>query len=286
MSKFAIIYAYYEKDEHYRKNLDYFIRFGVYPNDENFDYYFIINGETDYDFPQYSNLHVFFRENSGFDFAGYNRGIEKSLFNETDKPYEYFIFINASCRGPFLPCYCDSIKWSEPFLNLFTKDPKIEMVGVTINLLCSSFRPHIQSYFFMLKRKGLFYLKEKGLFDKSFDDMIDVIYKQEVEMSLLLLRNDMNISCIIPEFQNISYNKLLKQLNEGESHNSININNILFEKDTSSDILFPGKRCFGRDAHPYELIFIKTGNIYRKISTEEVESITNYNLQHKKLFLL
>jgi lipopolysaccharide biosynthesis protein len=274
MSKIAVVYAYYEKNEEYRKNLEFFVKKGIYANDNNIDYFIVVNGETNYSFPQYSNLKVFFRENEGFDFAGYNAGIEES--RRTGKHYDYYTFINTSCRGPFLPDYCNNMKWTEPFLRLFEKDQNIKMVGPTINMLTWSFRPHVQSYFFMLKNDALNYVKSVGLFDNKFSEMVDVINKQEVELSLLLLRRGWNISSIIPEWQNINYSQLLNQLNENGCYSSISVNNRDFHcQGRAGDILYKGKLCFGRDAHPYELIFIKT-DIGRDLSTEEVKSLTKY----------
>lgn len=274
MSKIAIVYAYYEKNEEYRKNMEYFIKMGVYANDENMDYFIVVNGETNYSFPQYSNLKVFFRQNEGFDFAGYNRGIEESI--KTGKCYDYYTFINTSCRGPFLPSYCRNMKWTEPFLQLFEKDETVKMVGSTINMLTWSFRPHVQSYFVMIKSDALDYIKNTGLFNRNFTLIIDVIENQEIELSLKLLRRGWNISSIVPEWQNINYPQLLSQLNERGTYSSISTNNYEFKcQGRAGDILHKGKLCFGRDVHPYELIFIKTDSV-RELSREEVKSITNY----------
>jgi hypothetical protein len=274
MTKIAVVYAYYEKNEEYRKNMEFFVKRGVYANDENIDYFIIVNGETDYSFPQYSNLQVFFRENKGYDFAGYNRGIEEA--KATGKHYDYYAFINTSCRGPFLPVYCSHMKWTETFLNLFQKDANIKMVGVSINMLVCQFRPHVQSYFCMIENDALNYVKSTGLFDKNFSQITDVVYQQEIELSLVLLRNGWNISCMVPEFQNIYYQELLKQMTENGFYSSISINHRKYISGVTDEVILSGKRCFGRDLHPYELIFMKTDNEVRKLSIDEINSLTNY----------
>jgi hypothetical protein len=274
MSKIAVVYAYYEKNEEYRKNLEFFINRGVYANDENIDYFIIVNGESDYAFPDYSNLKVIFRENVGFDFSGYNRGIEES--RNTSKHYDYYTFINTSCRGPFLPEYCSTMKWTEPFLKLFQKDATIKMVGASINMWVRCFKPHVQTYFFMIENGALNYVKDSGLFDKNFTIMQNVVEQQEIELSLLLLRNNWNISCLIPEFQNIYYQQLIKQFDEGKCYPSILANNREYISGKTDEIIYSGKRCFGRDLHPYELIFIKTDSVFRKLSIDEINSLTDY----------
>jgi hypothetical protein len=274
MTKIVVVYAYYEKNEEYRKNMEFFIKKGVYADDENIDYFIIVNGKTDYPFPQYSNLKVFFRENIGFDFAGYNRGIEES--KKTGKYYDYYTFMNTSCRGPFLPDYCSTIKWTEPFLKLFQKDSTIKMVGPTINMYVRSFRPHVQSYFFMIENEALNYVKGVGLFDNSLIVMQNVVEQQEIELSLILLKNNWNISCLIPEFQNIYYQQLIKQFDQGGSYSSILVNNREYISGVTDEIIYSGKRCFGRDLHPYEVIFMKTDNQVRNLSIDEINSLTNY----------
>jgi hypothetical protein len=128
----------------------------------------------------------------------------------------------------------------------------------------------------MIKNDALNYVKSTGLFDKKFTEICHVIDNQEIEFSLLLLRKGWNISSIIPEWQNIDYSGLLNQLNEGGSYSSISVNNRTYHcQGRAGDILYKGKLCFGRDAHPYEIIFIKTDKS-RDLSVKEVESLTNY----------
>jgi hypothetical protein len=275
MSKIAIIYAYYEKNIEYRTNLDFFLKKGVYANDEHIDYFIVVNGITTYSFPHYSNVKVCYRENTGFDFAGYNYGINES--NKTGKEYEYYIFINSTCRGPFLPEYCNHMKWTEPFIREFYKDSDVKMVGATINLLLNDFKPHVQSYFFALKVDALNYVQQNGLFERIYNKREEVIYNQEIELSLLLLRNGWNITCLVPEYQNINYAQLLYEYKEGTTHQCIIKNNLIFYTNKwYGDIVFPEKLCFGRDIHPYEVIFIKTE---RGLFVEELHSLTNYYLK-------
>jgi len=128
----------------------------------------------------------------------------------------------------------------------------------------------------MIEKDALNYVKGIGLFDKSLTVMQNVIEQQEIELSLLLLKNDWNISCMVPEFQNIYYQEILKQFNEGGCYSSISMNNREYISGVTDEIMYSGKRCFGRDLHPYEVIFMKTDNQLRKLSIDEINSLTNY----------
>jgi hypothetical protein len=52
--------------------------------------------------------------------------------------YQYFIFMDATARGPFLPIYSQQLHWSEPFLSRL--NAKVKLVGPSIS--CRSSRKH------------------------------------------------------------------------------------------------------------------------------------------------
>jgi len=249
----------------YKKNIDFFIKNGLYSTDETIDYFIVVNGESTYTFPKHENLKVFYRDNIGFDFACYNYGIQET--KKMNKKYDYYFCLNASCRGPFLPIYCKQLKWTEPFIQLFDTSTNIKLVGSTINMHFHFLRPHVQSYFFGFKHDVLDFL-ETSIFSKMYYTMCDVIDNQEIELSMVLLRNGWNISCIIPEFKHIDYVSVLRNLGENESYKNIQIYS---QKFLYGDISIPGKRCFGRDIHPYESVFIKTN---RNFLDDEINSLT------------
>lgn len=240
----VVIYAYYEKNEQYRQNLLYFLEHG-YLKDPNIDYYFIVNGKMSVVFP--TNVTVIFRENVGFDFAGWNEGI-----NRLTKVYDYYFFINTSVRGPFIN---PNVKWFEPFINLLKSSPDIKLVGSTLCPLDKGHRlnpvdkicPHIQSYTFVMDHECLTFLRANNLFSTSYSSIYDVVKYQELMMSALVIANNWNISCLVPEYQNIDYRTIPDDfkpipdcLVHGAPHH--------------------GKTCFDPNLHPYEVVFVKTSN--------------------------
>lgn len=271
-----VIYAYYEKDDTYRENLEFFIKKGIY-DDDICDYIIVVNGEIKSDLPKNvnkQNVRVLYRENKGYDYGAYDCALNSFANNELEK-YKYFIFLNTSVRGPFIPKY-NKIKWYEPFINLIKED--VKLVGTTINILNTSNsehsqifermtgfkRPHthVQSQMFAMDLECLKFLMEKGLFQSTnYNNMTEFIASKEIMMSQLVLKNNWNISCIIPEYQNINYRTLNYDINPTSHNNDPNFMN----------------GCFGRTIHPYECIFIKTN---RYISINEINSITNYEIKY------
>ena len=266
-NKIAVIYAYYEKNTDYILNLKYFLKTGIY---NECDYYFIISGECSIDFPEKDNIKVIKKENEGYDFGNFNYILFETTIMNND--YNYFIFMNSSQRGPFIPNYI-KIKWYEPFINMIKDD--VKLVGVTINIFSNymfeqgkilqektNYKlpfPHVQSYFFAMNKECLEFLIEKEIFEKKYDydNFNELIACKEILMSKIVLENNWNISCIIPGYQGLDYRKIKQDVNKTSNNN---------------DPLYK-KCCFGRTIHPYEAIFIKTN---REVSVDEINSLTKY----------
>lgn len=262
--RILVLYAYYEKDEIYKSNLLFFLKNGLC---DDCDYIFIINGQNSVDIPKQFNIKIIYRENKDYDFGAYNDGLKQTNIND----YKYFIFLNTSVRGPFIPKYV-SIKWYRPFINLLKDD--VKLVGTTINILNISSsthsqifelktgfkRPHthVQTQFFAVDKECLQFLLYKKLFEPVLhQDMTEFIALKEIMMTQLVIKHGWNISCILPEYQNIDYRQLTNDIN----HTSLN-----------GDPCFQNS-CFGRTMHPYECIFIKTN---RGTCVNEINSLSIY----------
>ena len=247
-SKICCLYAYYEKDQKYKDNLQFFLNNGLL---NEIDYYIIINGNCTVNIPDKNNIKVIKRENIGFDFGAYSCVVEKHLIKE----YDYYIFMNTSVKGPYLK---DNIKWYEPFIKLFTKD--IKLVGTSINVcplndfagnklneIYNHEAPfsHIQSMFFIIDSEYYKYLKSKNFFDEEKINKItninDIIIHYEFGLSQLALKNGWNINCILDKYKNLDYRIIKNDINptshEGDPYY---INGY-----------------FGKTIDPYDVIFFK-----------------------------
>jgi len=220
-NRYVCIYAYYEKNEEYKNNLEYFLeKGGIQPD---IDYYIVVNGKCSLDIPDLSNVRIVYRENKGFDFAGWQHIIKNYIL----RPYDYYICLNSSVRGP----YPENKPWLDQFLPLFESGKDVKMVGTSINIFDSEFwvdmksiynkdapYSHIQSMFFILNREGFDYLNETGFFDDE-DDLVEknnmnhmILYK-EVMMSQLIIKNGWNINCILPKYRDLDYREVKSNIN-------------------------------------------------------------------------
>jgi hypothetical protein len=266
MNNTLVLYCYFEKNDDYKNNLVYFLNYGL---EETNDYIFIINGDYTLKIPDKNNIKVLHRDNIGYDFSAYGDALK--LFDI--EQYKYFFFINTSVRGPFLPDYV-KMSWTVPFKNLLKDD--VKLVGTTINLsedMIFSYKDflyekqkyfiHVQSQMFATDLECLKFLILKGIFNLYTEKhFLKFILEKEVGMSYHVLKNNWNISCILPEYQNIDYRTLNVDFNPTSIKGEMNYKNAYFN----------------RTLHPYEAIFIKTN---RDLFNNQIQSISTHNLNLK-----
>lgn len=246
-NKIHVIYAYYEKDIDYQLNLLYFLTHGYLPQ---IDYTIVINGTCSVNIPQKNNMTIINRDNVGFDFQGYYAGLLSLKSRQLLQPSHYYIFINCTVRGPFLPPYVlGHIYWYTPYIDMLSDH--VKLVGSTIN---GQHAPHVQSYLFVTDGECVNFLISKNLF-KMYTTREEVIKHQEIGMSRLVISNGWNIDCLIPEYRHLDYVDSKLQV-------------------SGEDIRF-AKNILGRDICPYEAIFIKSkwGD-----PTNQIKSLTELNL--------
>lgn len=247
--KTIVIYQYFEKDNTYVENFFHFLRFGY---SELNDYLFIITGSYTIELPQYQNISYVFIENKNYDYGGYAWAIKNVVKIEQ---YDYFIFVNSSVRGPYIPSYL-SENWTECFTKLLIND--VGLSGSVINILpAKSFLTkfykdkfggsepfsHIESMVYAVSRKVMLYLINNGFYDINHELSKDeAIRDYEIRLSQLILAGGWNIKCLLPEYNLIDYRGAHNEVNP-TSKNGDPVWNFSY---------------FGRTPHPFEIIFIKS----------------------------
>lgn len=251
--KTVCMYAYYEKNDEYKKNLTHFLENAI---TDDIDYFIIINGQCTVELPTArKNITIVRRENRGFDFGAWEHCIKKVL----KRKYDYYVFLNSSVIGPI---GVGANEWLPKFLELFNDGPDIKLVGTSINVLMGlwkgyeySYPPpytHVQSMFFVLNRQGFEFLLERGFFDdeetlNKTTDMKYMVTQKEIKMSQLILKNGWNINAILSKYRGKDYREIKDNFNPS-SENPYN-----GAEDKPSQ-----KNYFGGDIKPEEVIFYKT----------------------------
>jgi hypothetical protein len=270
--KVLIAYHFYQLNETYVENFQHFLLFGY---DARYQYYVLISGECTVQLPQVENIKYIFVENKNNDYGGYCHLI-KEVIDIDD--YEYFIFINSSIRGPFLPPFIKD-SWVDLFIDKLTEG--VGLVGPTIHILSPKNEysriyqaeyggippySHVQSTAYAMNQSTLKILVNSGFYDENrVLSKTEVILKYEIQLSQLVKKNSLNINSFLPEYSEINYL---------QAHDDIN--------PTSSDGDPSMQSCyFGRTLHPYEAVFIKTNrslhpNPYLiRLAYSQLKSINN-----------
>lgn len=187
-----------DRDELSDTNLNFFVKRGIIDSDD-VHYNFIINSEEcNVSIPHADNISIIKGHNEGYDFGGYAQSLEAIDLNQFDR----FIFINDTCRGPFIPEYIpDDLTWIDMFLTRLSH--KVKLIGPTWNIKDSNFEeheewsPHIQSYCFGTDRQGIELLIERGVFDlteyKTRGCKNWLILNHEIRMSKEIIDGGYNI---------------------------------------------------------------------------------------------
>jgi SAM-dependent methyltransferase len=211
-----------------------------------------------------TNLTFHQRPNINFDF-----GCWSDLIINLDllSKYDYFIMLNCSCYGPFLPVYVKD-RWVDLFIKMITD--QIKLVGPTINWYDG--QAHVQSYLLCTDRIGLQIGLETEIFSqqKSYAVKKDVIDQCEIRYSQEILKKGYQINCLLTGYQ-----PLLNDYGRSEYPYGS------FKNPDGCDPLY-SQGYFGINPHPYEVMFFKSNrNVSPEILTKYVQF---HNYQNSDLY--
>ncbi len=222
-------------------SLTFFLKHGYYASTDT-DFYICINNPT-LDISSLikpaDNLFIVHRENVGLDFGAWSQCLLK---NDMYRKYDYFILLNNTCIGPFLPLYVTE-RWTDLLIRLLNDRDKL--IGATINYWHG--RPHVQSYCLCTDKIGLMIGIKNAIFttvpiklSKS-----DIIERFEIGFSKAILDAGFNINCLMRGLAGIDFrtHRHHKQLS-------------LPYGDAYTDMAF-NNSYFGININPYEVMFFK-----------------------------
>ena len=117
---------------------------------------------------------ILFRENRGYDFAGWRDGLNKITFPIL-REHDSVTLMNDSCFGPI---------WDmEPYYLKYEQDAEVDFWGITNNRTSEKFPEHIQSYFICYKKEMVnsTIFKDFWTSIKDYKDIQEVIDQYETQ---------------------------------------------------------------------------------------------------------
>ena len=208
----------------YNLNVEFFIKHGLI-EDPNVDFYFAVNDpDLQMTVP---GVTVINRKNEGLDFGAWS---EVLLTNNLYQRYDYFVLLNSTVRGPFLPVWADVKNWTELFIRKL--NDQVKLVGTTVCTLTD--HPHVQSMLLVTDRVGLQVGIDTGIFSMDFTCK-NIIIEKEIGYSTEILKAGYNIACMLKALDGVDFRL----------------------KKTGYNGFFMERSYFGASVHPYEVIFPK-----------------------------
>lgn len=217
-----VLYAFAFTDPEYLANLNYFVNTGIKVGDRC-RYVIVLQQTTSFasiDLPPLpGNAAYVYHKNSCYDWGTYGWLLRTSGVVDY-RQYKYFIFLNSSVRGPFLPIYLGGrMHWSEAFTRQLSDD--VKLVGPTISCAKTPQRgkdpadpntpwrqnPHLQSYAVGTDRVGLEVLFRAGEVFECHNERLDTIWSSELGAALAMLRAGHNIASFMVRSSQCSWRK-------------------------------------------------------------------------------
>lgn len=271
-----IVYVYSGNDPLYPDNLAFFLKHGVV-HSHLVSYYIILQqgGWEGHDYncnctvgcpdqqlkclcqcpfkvDQKDNIVLVHHANACYDMGSFGEllKMQDSLLNIN--LFNFFIIINSSVRGPFLPSYVSPSQWISALTSKL--GPLVKLVGPAIS--CSGGKPHVQSYVVAFDRVGFEILFDAGVFScyKTLSD--DVLYS-EIGGSTAILQHGYNIDSLMIRYARVDWHTV-KNCNAGYN---------------------PGPQFMydGISQSPFETIFIKVKSRFVRDGWNNVKDALRYD---------
>jgi hypothetical protein len=251
--KTLVLYLFHELNQ----RVDTFIKNAIFL-DPDVDFLIINNGSEKE--PILPDHVIYFKGNNiGYDFGGWSKGL---LYNKLYAEYDFFIFVNSSASGPYLPSYYQG-RWTDIYINGLTDSVKLFGSSIStsnqrgINDVENS--SYVQAYIFSMNKSTLIFLIENGIFSLTSisANTVDLFVNKEIRMSRLIIENGWNIGCLMRYYANVDFRFLASSPSDYKPF----LGNPMISKNFS-DKLFNNF---------YELVFIKASQFDFNINGINIE---------------
>lgn len=211
-----MVYVFSKTDTEYENNLMFFLRHGPAEND-GCHYVFILQKSEGVKLPDITNMvpsnsQIEYHNNECYDWGTVGWLIDSGRVDIS--AYKYFLFLNSSVRGPFVPTYSQGTKrWHEHMTSRITNEVKV--VGATINCEAAYWEnkldgkarknPHVQSYAMATDQEVMKLWRDDGKVFACWKTMWEVIWNGEVGSSKVALDAGYNLESFMTRYRGIDW---------------------------------------------------------------------------------
>ncbi|GAB5037916.1 Hypothetical protein NocV09_12400030 [Nannochloropsis oceanica] len=214
------MYVYHESNEWYKDNLNFFIKVAMQDNDnDDVDYLIVINGESNIPLEALlekttaqheGRVQLLRRPNTCYDGGSIGEVLRaQPLLAES---YRYYVFMNSSVRGPFLPRYFQvmfrinsgedgsrALAWTSVLTSLL--DDEVKLAGTTISC---EIQVHVQSMVLATDHFGLKILLNTGVLNCPAS-LQDAIFTYELGATAAILDAGFKIDSLLTRYKGIDW---------------------------------------------------------------------------------
>ncbi|KAK9808001.1 hypothetical protein WJX73_002333 [Symbiochloris irregularis] len=262
--KTLVVYVYSGSDPEYEDNLRFFLRTAV-KEDDGCDYVIVI--QTGANLTEFSNrpalptnARYLEHPNKCFDWGTSGWVFENGHANPNI--YRYFVFLNSSGRGPYLPAYLPpGFHWTQALTNKLTAS--VKLVGPSINCGGGYGHPpisHVQTYALATDRQGLKALADAGTVFHCWETMAETVIHSELGASIVIKEAGFSIDSLMLRYQGLDW------------------------RDSQSNACNGGLNPIqwgfydGIDVNPLEVLFIKVKKSMHEAGWGHVQQAVKYDL--------
>ena len=253
-----VVYAYHETPES-RSNVEYFLSHGLPPSSAG-DVVFVVNGAHTVIFPP--SVRVIERANDCFDFGAWGAGL--AVLEDLKIGHDFFVLLNASVRGPFLPLYV-----KDPWWKIFRPSAPRALFGTTVNCMefpqyngpinVSETTLHLQSMALAVDNETMIDLLRPFL-QECAPTKDDAIYNLEMPLSRAAVAAGRPLETLSLAFD---YEPKRGFISDESSYENLKQTCRKLREISAfelGDVYYPKLSVLGHDVHPLEVVFFKAND--------------------------
>jgi hypothetical protein len=166
-----------------------------------------------------SHVTILHRPNACYDWGAFGWALQHPTVTERSAGYKYWVLLNSSVRGPFVPGLVDKkMAWHRLLTTQLEGANDVHIVGPVISCEGSPFNgpegvakgiwrrnPHVQSWLLAMDAVAMHVIRTQSQALTCAKDRWEAIWNGELGSSLALLNAGYNLASLLPRYQGVDW---------------------------------------------------------------------------------